>query len=103
MSVYFLKCKGTSRRKSEDIDNLYLEQSKLVASNSKMRYEIDQLNKIKFADENVFTLLKCINSPRQQVCNNGVCRSRFVDCTKFADLVLNDPVAKYRLTLAMNT
>ncbi len=107
LTIYFLKCKGTSTRKSEDINSLYNEKSQLMAENSKLKYDIEQLNKIKFADENVFTLIKCINSPRKQICTpeNGstVCRSRFVDCTKFKRFVEDDPVASYRLKLAMDT
>lgn len=116
LTIYFLRCKGSSTRKSEDLDNLYIEKSRLISENSKLKYDIEQLNKIKFADENIFTLIKCINSPKKQVCTEGnqtgggteeggerICRSRFVDCTKFKRFVEDDEVASYRLRLAMDT
>jgi hypothetical protein len=59
---------------------------------------------IKFADENIFSYIKCINVPRKKVCKNigqggETCQTRLTDCTKFRDIIMNDPVALNRIKL----
>ena len=106
MSMYFLRCKGTNSRKSDEIEMLINQNNKLRDENNKLKIDNDKLIKIKFADEDIFALIKCINEPRKQVCDDTpegkVCRSRFMDCTKFKRIVSSDPVAEYRMRMAMN-
>ena len=71
--------------------------------------DLKQQNKlcrdIKFADENVFAFVRCINQPKKEICKktpdgNQVCRSRLVECSKFRMILEQDPVSMARLQLA---
>jgi len=63
------------------------------------------LRDIKFADENVFAFLRCINQPKKEVCKTNekgeqVCKSRLIECSKFRMILEQDPVSMARLQLA---
>lgn len=67
----------------------------------------NELAKIKFADENIFNFIRCINIPQSPTCasvGNGsretVCRSRQIDCNKLKLVLENDPVAIERMKVA---
>lgn len=95
------------------VDNLKLlmENSDLKRLNQSMKSNYDKLKsnmdeclKIKFADENIMYYTRCINDPRKKVCkdtndNKGICRARFQDCNKMRGIIENDPVAVYRMKL----
>ena len=91
----------TSGAKIHEIQKENLDlQSQL--NNLKRSYKDCQA--IKFADENIFSYIRCINVPRKPVCkaeNTGgeICRSRQIDCNKFKLYVLDDPVAILRMKL----
>ena len=70
-----------------------------------LKKENDYLSKVKFADENIFQLIRCINIPQSPTCsstNTGetVCRSKLIDCNKFKLVLLNDPIAVERMKVA---
>jgi hypothetical protein len=91
-------------------DDIYLMKEKikrLEKENQDLYRQLVACNQIKYADENLFAMVRCINAPRQQVCKaapsgGDVCRSRLIDCTKFRTLVQQDPVALQRMTLVQD-
>jgi hypothetical protein len=70
----------------------------------KLRKDMDDCLKIKFADENIMYYVRCINDPRKKVCkdtgsSNDICRSRFQDCSKMRGILEADPVAIKRMEM----
>jgi len=67
----------------------------------------NDLAKIKFADENIFNFIRCINIPQSPTCapvgdgsGETVCRSRQINCNKLKLVLENDPVAVERMKVA---
>lgn len=81
-----------------------------VTELKEMRDRANYLAKIKFADENIFNYIRCINIPQAPTCapanrsndpNKGIiCRSRQIDCNKLKLVLENDPVAVNRMKVA---
>lgn len=62
------------------------------------------LDRIRMADENIFSYLRCINVPRKPSCRKTptgemICRSRLIDCNKLKLILENDPIAVSRIRL----
>lgn len=99
-------------RKNNQWDKLVEKQSTLInqhesseADIAKLRSDNKKLLAIKFADENIFKFIRCINIPQSPVCastgtGGSVCRSKLIDCNKFKLVLLNDPVAVERMKIA---
>ena len=99
-------------RKQNQYDKLLESKSDLTNTNETKLNEIAKLkaiNKkllaIKFADENIFKFIRCINIPQTPVCvatgtGGSVCRSKLIDCNNFKLVLFNDPVAVERMKMA---
>jgi len=80
-------------------------QADLRAQIDHLQLENNRLAKIKFADENLFQYLRCLNVPQSPTCaptgtGGTVCRSRLIDCNKYKLVLENDPVAVERMKVA---
>jgi hypothetical protein len=85
-------------------DSVLKENETLKRELSKLRVAYDNCQDVKFADENIFNYVRCINVPRTPVCKpvssgGDVCRSRLIDCDKFKLYVLDDPIAMFRMKM----
>jgi hypothetical protein len=99
-------------RKQYQHTELVKSNSALIQTNTNtaddltnLRKEYQKLLDIKFADENIFKFIRCINIPQSPVCartgtGGTVCRSKLIDCNKFKLVLENDPVAIERMKLA---
>jgi hypothetical protein len=99
-------------RKQYQYDELAKQKLVLATTNdtnttdmAKLQTAYKNLLDIKFADENIFKFIRCINIPQSPVCartgtGGTVCRSKLIDCNKFKLVLENDPVAVERMKLA---
>ena len=99
-------------RRGSAYDIVNQDKKELVANINDLQQQLATLQRtykncqdIKYADENIFNYIRCINVPAKPVCTNSgsgasVCRSRQIDCNKFRTYVLNDPIAMFRMKLA---
>jgi hypothetical protein len=106
--IMYLRSVGLSTKLDRQKNSCHDELSRLRTRNTQLEKDIQTALDVKYADENIFAYLKCLNSPRTQVCNDTpdggrVCRSRLMDCSRFKGIVFNDPVASARIVQAINT
>ena len=99
-------------RKQNQLDKISKAKSNLANLNESTSTEIARLEaenkkllQIKFADENIFKFIRCINIPQAPVCvatdtGGTVCRSKLIDCNNYKLVLLNDPVAVERMKIA---
>lgn len=91
----------------------YVDVDDLKEQNRKMKKTLDEVVDnykrcidIKEADENIFDLVRCINAPRKEVCketgDGKVCRTRIIECNKFKNLVIQNPVAVDRMKMVQD-
>lgn len=91
-------------KKKNRIDTLNKQQ--LLDQNKTLKENNEYLQKIKFADENIFDYIRCINIPRTPGCRtvddntSAICRSRQIDCNKMRLVLENDPIAVERMKIA---
>lgn len=91
--------------------------NKNIVENHNLQNEIDLLKKenkelrdIKYADDNIFQFIRCINIPQYPICSAAnksdtksggvVCRSKQINCDWFKLVLENNPVAVERMKMA---
>lgn len=84
-----------------DLEN---ENKRILNENAELKNVNKKLSDIKFADENIFKFIRCINIPQAPVCaetaTGTVCRSKLINCNDYKLVLLNDPVAIERMKVA---
>jgi len=94
---------------SQKVDQVQSDKAQSVSDLrtqiTRLQSENEKLSKIKFADENIFQFLRCLNVPQSPTCaatgtGGTVCRSRLIDCNKYKLVLENDPVAVERMKVA---
>lgn len=99
--ILLFRNKVKYRNSSRLNDDLETENEKLSKELKRSKKQIDLLQKIKNADENIFDFIRCINIPQVKTCreidNGQVCRSRQINCNHLKLLLEDDPIAKLRM------
>ena len=105
--IYITRKNYFSTIASEDLNDI-------AKKNQSLQNEIDSLQKInkdlqdiKFADDNIFQFIRCINIPQYPICSSTdptsggvVCRSKQINCDWFKLVLENNPVAVQRMKMA---
>ena len=103
-TLYLLRIGHQYQTIKKDNEKVSNGEKKILEQNRVLRENNDYLQKIKFADENIFDFMRCINVPRTPACkdvdNSGICRSRQIDCNKIKLVLQNDPIAVERMKIA---
>lgn len=102
---------------NHDIHKSVEENNQLTSTISLLKKENADLRAIKYADDNIFQFIRCINIPQYPICSptdpntdptkgsdpgsGGVaCRSKQINCNWFKLVLENDPVAVERMKQA---
>lgn len=72
-----------------------------------LKKKIKELTALKYADDNIFTYLKCHNQPTKNVCKtlkdgSSICRSRLINCDNFRLVLEDDALTRKRLQEVIN-
>lgn len=103
-TLYLLRIGHQYQTIKKDNQKVSQREKQILEQNRILRENNDYLQKIKFADENIFDFMRCINIPRTPACksvdDSGICRSRQIDCNKIKLVLENDPIAVERMKIA---
>jgi len=103
--VYYFYIKRKEYFTNND-NNQIMNQDLIIADLkdeiANLKIDRDRLTQLKYADDNIFTFLKCHNQPTKNVCKtmkdgSSICRSRLINCDNFRLVLEDDPLTAKRL------